>query len=205
MGLFVAAVTVGAAAGTAVVVIPAQASTTPPPPAPSSVVAPAVGGALAVPPAGDRLPAAPVRATAVRVPVLGVGSELVDLDLETSGALRPPPTADVAGWFAAGAVPGDPGPAVIAGHVDSRAGPGVFFPLRDVPIGAEVEVDRSDGRLVRYRVREVRVVAKDAFPTAQVYGPTPVPELRLITCGGEFDPDARRYLRNVVVSAVLVG
>ena len=66
-------------------------------------------------------------------------------------------------------------------------------------------MDRSDGRLVRYRVREVRVVAKDAFPTAQVYGPTPVPELRLITCGGEFDPDARRYLRNVVVSAVLVG
>jgi hypothetical protein len=50
----------------------------------------------------------------------------------------------------------------------------------------------------------VTVVDKNAFPTGRVYGPTPVPELRLITCGGEFDHSARRYLRNVVVSAALV-
>ena len=44
---------------------------------------------------------------------------------------------------------------------------------------------------------------KDQFPTAAVYGPTPVPELRLITCTGEFDRAAHSYLDNLVVTARL--
>jgi len=123
--------------------------------------------------------------------------------MDANGVLVPPDSYSVAGWFTGSAPPGDVGPTVIAGHVDSRAGPGVFYRLDDLRAGDVVTVGRSDGATARYRVTDVLVVAKTTFPTGRVYGPTPGPELRLITCGGEFDRSARRYLRNVVVSAVL--
>lgn len=149
-------------------------------------------------------PAAAVRPTRLHIPSLGVRSDLVDLILNAAGTLEPPASPAVPGWFTGAAIPGEPGPAVLAGHVDSRTGPGVFFALKDLRVGAEVVVERSDGRTARYRVVEVLVVAKADFPTARVYGPTPVPELRLITCGGDFDRRTGRYLGNVVVSAVLI-
>jgi sortase (surface protein transpeptidase) len=101
----------------------------------------------------------------------------------------------------AGPVPGDPGPAVIAGHVDSRAGPAVFFRLRELRPGDKVTVRRSDGRAVAFTVDEVDRYPKDAFPTSAVYGPAPGSELRLITCGGSFDAAKRSYRDNVVVYA----
>jgi len=116
--------------------------------------------------------------------------------------LIPPSSIAVAGWFTGSAVPGEVGPTVIAGHVDSSEGPGIFYRLDTLRPGDLVTVGRSDGVAIRYRVTDVVSVPKDAFPTRQVYGPTPGPELRLITCGGEFDHSARRYLSNVVVSAV---
>ena len=109
-----------------------------------------------------------------------------------------------AGWYAAGVVPGDQGPAVIGGHVDSRNGPGVFFRLRTLRPGDLVDVTRSDGRTVRFSVIAVALYPKDRFPTEAVYGPTSGPELRLVTCGGTFDRSARSYDDNVVVDAALV-
>ncbi len=148
---------------------------------------------------------APVSATALRIPALQLSSDLVGLGVDPVGALVPPSSPDVAGWFTGGAVPGEPGPAVIAGHLDSRTGPGVFARLADIPLGAEVDVDRSDGSTARFRVVAVTVVGKDEFPTRQVYGPIPVPGLSLITCGGEFDGDTRHYRDNIVVSTVQLG
>lgn len=147
---------------------------------------------------------APLRATTVGITAIGVRSDLIELGIDGAGALEVPPTAAVAGWFTGGAVPGEPGPTVIAGHVDSRLGPGVFARLGELTVGAQVEVGRSDGTTVRYQVVDVLKVAKDAFPTDRVYGPTPGVELRLITCGGDFDRRSGHYVDNVVVSAVLV-
>jgi LPXTG-site transpeptidase (sortase) family protein len=115
----------------------------------------------------------------------------------------PPEDFARAGWFTRGPVPGETGPAVIAGHVDSADGPAVFFRLAELEDGDDVLVDRADGTTVRFTVTSVDRYPKDEFPTEQVYGPTPRAELRLITCGGEFDADARSYRDNVVVSAVL--
>lgn len=142
-------------------------------------------------------------ATTLDVPRLGIHrSSLVELGVDSAGALVPPVSTAVAGWYTGSAVPGRIGPTVVVGHVDSHAGPGIFYRLDTLRSGDLVAVGRSDGVTVRYRVTDVRTVPKDAFPTAQVYGPTTGPELRLITCGGDFDHTARRYLRNVVVSAV---
>ncbi len=150
----------------------------------------------------ERTAAAPVR---VRVPAIGVDSGLLRLGTDAAGALVPPDDVTRAGWFADGAVPGDVGPAVVAGHVDSVDGPAVFSRLRELAPGHEVLVDRADGTTARFAVTGVGRYPKSDFPTEAVYGPTPRAELRLVTCGGEFDRSARSYLDNVVVTAVLTG
>lgn len=119
-----------------------------------------------------------------------------------SGILIPPERYDTAGVFTAGPVPGEVGPAIIAGHVDSRAGPGVFYRLEEMRPDAVITVSLSDGAQVDFRVVEVSHYPKAAFPTAEVYGPTPEIALRLITCGGYFDMSRLSYADNIVVYAV---
>jgi sortase (surface protein transpeptidase) len=131
-----------------------------------------------------------------------VDAVLESLHLDAAGALRPPKDYARPGWYADGTKPGAVGPAVIAGHVDSTRGPAVFFHLHELRVGDRVEVSR-DGRWVAFQVVASGQYAKNAFPTAQVYGPTPDAQLRLLTCGGSFDQSRRSYVDNVVVFAVL--
>ncbi|MDT0277749.1 class F sortase [Blastococcus goldschmidtiae] len=149
--------------------------------------------------AGDGLP---VR---VRVPAAGVDAAVTGSGLETTGALTVPADPAVAGWYAAGPAPGRPGPAVLAGHVDWTGRPAVFAGLDRLVPGDEIAVDRADGTSVRFAVDRVVRSPKDAFPTDAVYGPVSGAELRLITCGGVFDPAAGSYRDNLVVFARLVG
>lgn len=146
---------------------------------------------------------ADLRPVSVRIDAIDVRSDLLPLATDATGVLVPPDPYDVAGWFTGGPVPGDVGPAIIAGHVDSRAGPGVFFRLEEMAEGDLIEVTRSDRSRVSFVVTRVEQYPKNAFPTERVYGPTPAHELRLITCGGAFDSSRRSYLDNIVVYAVL--
>ena len=116
-----------------------------------------------------------------------------------------PASTAVAGWYTGGPRPGAAGAAVIAGHVDSRTGPGIFFWLRSLHPGDRVYVGRADGTMAVFTVTSVRMYAKDQFPTAAVYGAVPDAELRLITCGGVFDRSLGSYLSNVVVFARVTG
>jgi hypothetical protein len=143
--------------------------------------------------------------TALIIPAIGVQTSLIHLGLTSAGALQVPPSTAVAGWYTGSARPGAAGPAVIAGHVDSHVGPGVFFHLSQLQPGDDVYVKRVDGTLAVFRVTVVQSYAKDQFPTLAVYGPTPGAELRLITCGGTFDPSLGSYLSNTVVYAVQVS
>jgi sortase (surface protein transpeptidase) len=140
----------------------------------------------------------PVR---VHIPGIGVSSSLMRLGRAPDQTIEVPADYQTAGWFAEGPRPGEPGPAVILGHVDSKAGPGVFFELRQLTPGAEVLVDRADGSTIGFRVRSTQRVPKTAFPTALVYAPTLQPALRLVTCGGGFDREKGSYLDNVIVDA----
>lgn len=169
----------------------------------------AAAGSLSVVP----LPAPPplvadralaVRPVQLRIPAIGVRSRLEELSTAQDGTLQPPVDADLAGWFAAGPAPGDLGPAVVAGHVDSRTGPGVFWRLSELTAGDRVVVERQAGDEVAFRVVSVRQVDKDRFPTQLVYGPTPERGLRLITCGGTYDRGEGGYRDNIVVFAVMI-
>jgi sortase (surface protein transpeptidase) len=143
-------------------------------------------------------PALPVR---VQIPSIGVDAHLVSLGLDATGALEAPKSFTGAGWWSGGARPGETGPAVIAGHVDSKTGPAVFFRLRDLHRGDAIVVTRRDGSRVRFTVQRSASYSKTRFPTKAVYGPTASPALRLITCSGTFDRSTGHYLDNTVVYA----
>jgi len=148
--------------------------------------------------------AAPVAApVSLAIPVIGVQTPLTRLGLTADGDLQVPASTSVAGWYTSSPRPGQTGAAVIAGHVDSRTGPAVFFRLRLLRTGELVYVRRADGSLAVFRISAVREYAKSQFPTEAVYGPVPDSELRLITCGGTFDQATGHYLSNVIVSATL--
>jgi sortase (surface protein transpeptidase) len=147
------------------------------------------------------------RSTPVRVtiPKIDADSSLVPLGLERDGTLQVPSVNEPrqAGWFTGAPTPGEVGPAVIAGHVDGRKMKGIFFRLHELAAGDVVLVGRADGTTATFVVSERQQIAKSRFPTERVYGDTPGPELRLITCGGAFDRPNRNYLDNVIVYAKL--
>ncbi len=136
---------------------------------------------------------------AVEIPSIGVRSDLLRLGKASDGTAQVPADPQRAGWFSGGARPGDEGPAVILGHIDSRTGPAVFFRLHELARGAQVTVDTAQGGRVAFTVDRVEQVAKDAFPTGEVYGPAFGRQLRLITCGGSFDRAKGHYRDNVIV------
>jgi hypothetical protein len=143
----------------------------------------------------------PVR---LQIPALGVDTGLLDLGLSADGTLEVPPDAASVGWFTGGPSPGALGPAVIVGHVDWAGELGAFDYLNDLNIRDEITVTRANGTRARFRVTSNQELPKDQFPTEAVYGNIDHAGLRLITCGGEFDRQARSYTDNIIVIADLI-
>ncbi|MFJ8074740.1 class F sortase [Streptomyces sp. NPDC096176] len=145
----------------------------------------------------------------VAVPALGIDAPVVARGLDTQGAVDPPPfeTPQMVGWYGDGTRPGEPGAALLVGHVDTETKPAVFYGLSAARPGEKIEVTRADGSVAEFTVDDVRVFGRDRFDPQKVYGPHQEgrAELRLITCGGTFDQDEGTYTANVVVSAYLTG
>ncbi len=137
------------------------------------------------------------------IPAIGVRTQLIRLGITKAGTLQVPSSTAVAGWYTGSARPGAIGAAIIAGHIDSYLGPGVFYRLNLLKPGELVYVRRANHSLAVFRVTSVHSYLKTKFPTEAVYGPVPDAQLRLITCGGTFDEATGHYLSNVVVFAIL--
>jgi sortase (surface protein transpeptidase) len=142
---------------------------------------------------------APAPPVALQIPAIGVRTRLVQLGITRQGTLQVPSSPYVAGWYTGSPRPGEIGSSIIAGHIDSYRGPGVFYRLRELHPGDRIYVRQADGRFAVFRVTAVHQYPKAHFPAAAVYGPVPDAELRLITCGGTFDNATRSYLSNIVV------
>lgn len=161
------------------------------------------------PPAARPLPgsAAGSAPTGVAVPSVGIEGPVVSRGLDGDGAVEAPPfgNANEIGWYRGGARPGAAGVAVFVGHMDTRAEPAVFYRLGDVRPGEEVTVTRGDGRTAVFTVERVETVAKDDFDAQRVYGQHKRgrAEIRLLTCGGAYEPRERSYTGNLVVSGYL--
>ena len=187
---------------------PAQSSSaTARPPARSS--RPATGATAS---ASSRPNAGPVLGRSfpvqLEIPQIQVRTQRLQLGLNADQTVQTPPlvTDDAAGWYKYSPTPGELGPAVILGHVDSAEyGPGVFFELGALRPGATLSVTRADRSTAVFRVDRVVSYPKDQFPTLEVYGNTDTAQLRLVTCGGKFDPRSHKYQSNVVAFATLVS
>ncbi|MFJ3668990.1 class F sortase [Streptomyces sp. NPDC090106] len=148
---------------------------------------------------------APSRPLTLRIPALGVTAPLLRVGLDRRGAIQAPPYGQpgAAGWYEGSVTPGEPGASIVVGHVDTRTGPAVFSGLGTLETGDRLQVGRADGTTVDFVVHEVRFFDREGFPDARVYGAGHRPELRVITCGGRYDRERRRYAGNIVVFARL--
>ena len=141
----------------------------------------------------------------MRIPAIGVFAPVIPIGLQKGRTIQVPRDFGKAGWYKPGPDPGETGPAVIVGHVDSKTGPAVFYRLRELRPGQAVLVERADGARLRFLVEQARSYPKAGFPTAAVFGPVPSAALRLVTCTGDFDRARGSYRDNLVVFARLAG
>lgn len=200
-----AAFAIGAIASQAATVAPATASPSATPEPPEAVNDFAAGG-LQDPAAADIAdPTALGIPNRIRIPRIGVDSILEHLTLGPQGELNAPVDFDLAGWYSGGVAPGQVGPAIIAGHVDSAVGPAVFARIGELVAGDEIVVSTSTGTDLTFVVTGSAQSAKAAFPTDEVYSNVPRPELRLITCAGAFDRSVGHYTDNLIQFASLRG
>ncbi len=146
---------------------------------------------------------------ALSVPAIGIkDARLVRYGTDSHGAIAiPPATGGVpAGWYTGSPTPGQLGPSVLVGHIDSAAdGPSIFFRLGELKPGNTVQVTLADHTVATFRVDSLEKYPKNRFPTQRVYGNINHAGLRLITCAGQFDRTIGHYLDNVVVYAHLVS
>ncbi|WP_214103551.1 class F sortase [Acrocarpospora catenulata] len=175
---------------------------------PGAVLTAAVEGAPPPQPAGQ--PAGPMGKagpTRLVIPDIRVDAPLRPVGVTERREIEVPPLSarNLAGWFKYGPTPGELGPAVIVGHVNSRSGPAVFQRLREVTRGQTIKIGRADGSVAVFTVDGVEQVSKSAFPTARVYGNTAYPALRLITCGGVYNRKTHSYTDNLIVYATLTS
>ena len=147
----------------------------------------------------------PVR---LAIPAIGVDTKVQQLGLNPDGSVQVPPLGrdSHAGWYKYSPTPGELGPSVVLGHIDSAAyGPGVFFRLGDLRQRDRISITLADRTVAVFEVERVVEYRKAQFPTLAVYGNTDHAALRLITCGGTFDPARHSYESNIVAYAALVS
>jgi sortase (surface protein transpeptidase) len=137
------------------------------------------------------------------IPSIGVKTRLIRLGVTSAGALQVPVSTAVAGWYTFSPRPGAIGSSIIAGHIDSFRGPGIFYRLQEMKPGEKIYIRRTNRTVAVFRVTGKHTFLKSHFPTQDVYGPTPTAQLRLITCGGTFEVATGHYLSNVIVFATL--
>ncbi|WP_426505257.1 class F sortase [Dactylosporangium sp. McL0621] len=189
------------------------ASPAPPPPErPAAAPAPAVSELIPIASSAAPAPVVETRGMAASVPVrlaipaIGIDTSLMSLGLNPDGTVEVPPlkSGAPAGWYRNLRTPGEVGPAVLLGHVDTaHDGPAVFYRLRDLRPGDTASVRRADGSVAVFVVERVVEVPKTDFPTDAVYGPVGYPALRIVTCGGTFDHVRHEYRGNILVYARL--
>ena len=135
----------------------------------------------------------------LRIPKIGVNATVETVGQTTSGAMDIPVDANDVAWYGIGPLPGEAGASVIAGHVDSKRGPAVFWSLQKLQVGDTVDVDQAGGTTRQFVVNSVQWYATDAAPLSTIFSLDGSPRLNLITCGGIFDRNQHMYDKRVVI------
>ncbi len=159
-------------------------------------------GAGRAAPAQDEPPAPlPVE---LQIPAVRIDAPIWQVGEDDDGGMESPWSDTAVGWFAPGFVPGQPGNAVIAGHVDWVDHAAVFYFLKNLSPGDLVNVVMDDGSVLSFAVDEVDQYDDTNTPLDQIFGNSDQPHLNLITCGGVFDRSTHNYDHRLVVYTSLV-
>lgn len=140
----------------------------------------------------------------LHVEAIGINASFVEIGRLADDSLEVPSSFDAVGWYKDSPTPGEIGPAVVVGHLDSPKNIAVFWRLHELQPGQIIEVARADNSIAKFRVDEVSQFSQDSFPTERVYGAIDYAGLRLITCGGQFNKATQNYSHNTVVFASML-
>lgn len=168
--------------------------------------------AQAVPASAIKLPSklesigmTPSEPTELSIPDVAIQTPLLTVGRNVDNTIEVPSSYETAGWYRHSPTPGEIGPTIIVGHVDSYRGPAVFWRLSQLRPSQLVNIKRADGQTITYQVTEVKQFDQNNFPTNDVYGNISHAGLRLITCGGVYDRATNHYTHNTVVYAVMIA
>ena len=171
---------------------------------PAEILEPSTTTGEAMEPVGPYLEAA--TPLSIRIPKVNIDARFeTPLGVAPSGEIEVPTDFNSVAYYMHGPTPGEIGPAVVLGHVDSKEGPAVFFSLGQLSIGDTIDIDRNDGTVATFAVTKMERHEQEGFPTVEVYGDIPYAGLRLITCTGIYDREELRCTHSLIVFAELVS
>jgi len=137
------------------------------------------------------------------IPAISTAADIIPVGVAKEGVMETPP-ARKAGWYKLGPAPGAPGPAVIIAHSFFNHERDVFYNLKRLQPGDEIQVYDGSGEVAVFVVDSKEEILKTELPTERIWNQTSEPVIRLVTCGGTFDPETRHFLSNVIVYGHLV-
>ncbi len=139
----------------------------------------------------------------LKIPKLGLTTTVEAVGLGTDGEMLMPENPQVVAWYQSGSSLGEKGNLVIAGHLDSKTGPAVFYRLSSLTAGDEIIVSDQEQKEYCFVVVKKEIYEEDQFPMEEVFGKSDQKRLNLITCRGKFDQNTKRYTKRVVVFSEL--
>ncbi|MBN3553833.1 class F sortase [Fictibacillus nanhaiensis] len=135
----------------------------------------------------------------IEIPALEINTEIEKVGTLKNGQMGVPKGMDTVGWFGDGAKPGSPGNAVMAGHVDSKTGPAVFYKLEDLEKGDEVIVKDKEGKTLTFEVTGKEKYDRKNAPVDKIFDYSYGSKLNLITCTGNFNRDEGTHEERLVI------
>ncbi len=140
------------------------------------------------------------------IPKLQVETPISEVGLTPEGKMATPEDSHEAGWYKFGVMPGAKGSAVLAGHLDNEDGsPAVFYSLSKLAVGDDIYVVNDKGEKLQFKVTGAKIYPYNTTDTKEVFGPSDVPKLNLITCNGTWLTNASNYQKRLVVFTEFVG
>ncbi len=153
-------------------------------------------------PAVTRADAYPVR---IQIPALKIDTFVEQLGERADGSMATPTNPSNVAWYSYGAIPGENGNVVMAGHLDRADGsPAAFWDLAKLKAGDEVIVYDSTQRAYHYTVTDQQSYPYNKAPLDEIFGFDLVSRLNLITCRGNWDRNRQTYSQRLVVYTQLV-
>jgi LPXTG-site transpeptidase (sortase) family protein len=137
------------------------------------------------------------------IPAIGVDARIEARGLDSNRDLATAADFRNVAWYDLGPRPGDPGNAILNGHVNWWTGDAVFTRLAQLRPGDRINVVRADGVAVTFKVAGKQVVDANAR-IASLFAPSSRSTLTLITCSGVWNPFTQSDTQRVLVSATLV-